>query len=104
MPEEGSRLEEGKVPEEEMLRTMEGPVSRELRARSETLAPVEEVQDARLGTSGELQALISTVKKLTKVVMNGFKELRSANHLQRLVNEDRIERIRRGIGETMKNQ
>ena len=48
---EGPRLEEGEVPEEE-------------------------IWGVRLGTSGKLQALISAVKELTKVVKNGFEELR----------------------------
>ena len=92
--EEGPRLKEGEVPEETM-ETVEGLVTGGSGARLETLAPVEEVQEARLGTCDKVQALISAVRELTEVVKNGFEELRKANHLQRLVNEDRIERIKK---------
>ena len=88
-------MEEGDVLKEEMLSTVEGPVAGGSGLRLETSALVEEVQGVRLGIIGELQALISAVKELTKVIEDGFAELKRANHLQRLVNKDRIEKIRK---------
>ena len=55
---------------------------------------VEEVSEARLETSSEVQPLLEAIRELTEVVRNSFKELKEVNCLQRLVNEE-IEKIKK---------
>ena len=66
-------------------------------ARKETSGEeVPEVQEveARMESGSEVQELVSAIRELTEVVREGFREVREANRLQRLVNEDLIEKIR----------
>ena len=65
--------EEGEVPEAETMAT-EVPVARGSGTRRE--APAERRREPRMGTSGEVQELVSAVKELTEVVREGFKELK----------------------------
>jgi hypothetical protein len=84
-----------KVPEEETMAT-EVPMAESLGVKLKTSeeAPTVRPDGSGVETSSEVPDLISAVRELTKVVREGFRELREANHLQRLVNEDLIEKIR----------
>ena len=86
--------EEGEVLEETLA--PEVPVAGGSGMRLESSRGVLDEREGRLrmGTSGEVQDLVSAVRELTEVVREGFKEIREANRLQRLVNEDLVERIR----------
>ena len=91
--EEFEEGEEGEVPEAETMATEE-PVAGGSGMQREEEVPVEKAVEPRMGTSGEVQELVSAVKELTEVVREGFKELKEANRLQRIVNLDLIEKIR----------
>ena len=83
--------EESEVPEAEKMAT-EVPVAEGSGTRRE--APVGRRREPRMGTSGEVQGLVSVVKELTEVVREGFREIKEANRLQRIINMDLIEKIR----------
>ena len=73
----------------------EAPVARsEARLETSVEPQVEETTSARIEGKSEVEDLVSAVRELTEVVREGFKEIREANHLQRLVNEDILEKIR----------
>ena len=57
-------------------------------------APAERRRELRMGTSGEVQELVSAVKEFTEVVREGFREIKEANRLQRIINMDLIDKIR----------
>jgi hypothetical protein len=86
---------EVEVPEEETMAT-EVPMAESSGAKLKTSeeAPMVGPDGSGVETSSEVPDLISMVRELTEVVREGFRELREANRLQRLVNEDLIERIR----------
>ena len=71
-------------------------MAREAEARMEEseVSPVEEVPQARMDSGSEVGELVSAIRELTEVVREGFREVREANRLQRLVNEDILEKIR----------
>ena len=79
--------EEGEVPG-----IAEVPVAGGSGTREE--APAERGREPRMGTSGEVQELVSAVKELTEVVREGFREIKEANRLQRIINMDLIDKIR----------
>jgi hypothetical protein len=95
VPEEEMMGIEIEVPEEETMAT-EVPVAEGLGVRLKTPegAPTVRPVGSGVETSSEVPDLISAVRELTEVVREGFRELREANHLQRLVNEDLTEKIR----------
>ena len=74
----------------------EVPEVREVEARMEESveSPVEEVPQARMDSGSEVGELVSAIRELTEVVREGSREVREANRLQRLVNEDLVEKIR----------
>jgi hypothetical protein len=86
---------EVEVPEEETMAT-EAPVagSSEAKLKASEKVPTVRPDGSGVETSSEVPDLISVVRELTEVVREGFRELREANRLQRLVHEDLIERIR----------
>jgi hypothetical protein len=86
---------EAEVPEEETIAT-EVPMAESSGAKLPTSekAPLVRPDGSGVETSNEVPDLISAVRELTEVVREGFREIREANCLQRLVNEDLIERIR----------
>ena len=104
--------EEGEVPQQEPVGATEpvasgsgarketsgeeAPVARGSEARLETSVEpqVEETTSVRIEGKSEVEDLVSVVRELTEVVREGFKEIREANRLQRLVNEDILEKIR----------
>ena len=107
LEDEAERMEEeGKVPQQEPVGATEpvasgsgarketsgeeAPDARDSEARLETSVEpqVEGTTPARLEGKSEVGDLVSAVRELTEVVREGFKEIREANRLQRLVNED----------------
>ena len=78
--------------ESEVQRIAEVPVAGGSGTRRES--PAERRREPRMGTSGEVQEIVSAVKELTEVVREGFKELKEANRLQRIINLDLIEKIK----------
>ena len=78
--------------ESEVQRIAEVPVAGGSGTRRED--PVERRREPRMGTSSEVQEIVSAVKELTEVVREGFKELKEANRLQRIINLNTIEKIR----------
>ena len=85
--EEFEEEEEGEVPG-----ITEVPVVGGSGTWEEALA--ERRRELRMGTSGEVQELVNAVKELTEVVREGFREIKEANRLQRIINMDLIDKIR----------
>ena len=90
--EEFEEEEEGKVPGIAEVPVAEG--SGTWREETGKEAPAGRRREPRMGTSGEVQELVSAVKELTEVVRKGFREIKEANRLQRIINMDLIDKIR----------
>ena len=90
--EEFEEEEEGEVPGIAKVPVAGGSGMRREEAGKETRAGRK--RELRMGTSGKVQELVSAVKELTEVVREGFKEIKEANRLQRIINMDLIDKIR----------